>query len=109
MNALNWYLLAIALVTTSAAWASVYVHSQTSWNDSPVGRHLMAYMLAMAATFTALTIGILSHYDLPAWLEYTRAAMYSGTPVVVVWRLVLQLQARRHPLTPRPQRGRHRD
>lgn len=107
MNALDWYVLVLALVTTSCAWASVVVHAETRWNTSPVGRHLMAYMLALAVTFTALTLGILVDHK-PWWFEGVRAAMYTGTPIVVVWRLVLQLQARRHPLTPRPSKGRHR-
>lgn len=109
MNALNWYLLALALTTTPAAWASVYVHSRTPWTATAVGRHLMAYMVALALTFTALTVGVLSNYDLPVWLEYGRAVAYTGTPVVVIWRLVLQLQARRHPLTEPRTRGRHRN
>jgi hypothetical protein len=95
---LHLYLLVIALYTTAVAWISVAVHARTRWRETQVGRHLMAYMLGLALTFTALTIGVVAEYELPLWLEHVRAVLYLSAPIVVTWRLVLQIQARHHPL-----------
>lgn len=92
------YLLVLALYTTTVAWASVAVHAATRWKETQVGRHLMAYMLGLAVTFTGLTIGVVARYDLPPWAEYVRAGLYLSAPIVVTWRLVLQIQARHRPL-----------
>lgn len=86
----------IALSAVLPAWLSVFVHFQSPWRETRVGRHLMAYMLSLAVTFTSLSIGIFTR--LPEWAEWTRLALYCGTVITVWWRLIIQVKVRREPV-----------
>jgi hypothetical protein len=97
---LTWYLGTIGVIASVATWTSAYLTTRTPWKETPVGRHLFWFSVALAVTFTALTLGVLIR-DHPVWFDVIRAVLYTATPAVVIWRVVLQLQARRHPLTPR--------
>ena len=86
----------IACAALVPAWWSVFVHVASPWRDTRVGRHLMAYMLSLAVTFTALTVGIFGH--LPEWAEWVRLVLYVGTVATLWWRLAIQLKVRREPV-----------
>jgi hypothetical protein len=94
---LDLYLGTIGVIASGATWYSAYLTSRTQWRDTPVGVHLMWFSVALGVTFTSLTLGVLLQ-DIPLWADVIRAVLYTSTPVVIIWRVVLQLQARHHPL-----------
>lgn len=106
MTVLNLYLGVVAVTACALTWYSAYLHNLTPWRDTPVGRHLLWFTVALGVTFTALTLGLFIH-DKPLWFDVIRAALYTSTPVVVAWRVALQLQARRHPLAPKREEPPH--
>jgi NADH:ubiquinone oxidoreductase subunit 6 (subunit J) len=86
----------IAVAACIPAWACVFVVWSSPWRETRVGRHLMAYMLSLAVTFTSLSVGIFT--ALPEWAEWVRLALYSGTVLTVWWRLVIMIKVRREPV-----------
>lgn len=73
---------------------SVIVHALGPWRASEMGRHLMAYMTAIAAVLLLSVVRIIIG-DSP-WFQSLRLVVFVGVPVTMTWRLVLQLQARRY-------------
>lgn len=93
---LRWYVVAIAVLTVLPAWASVIVHTRTPWRRTRLGRHLMAYMFVLALTFTTLTMDMFMTPD-PTWVDVLGIVTYTFTPIVVWWRLILQVRVAREP------------
>lgn len=73
--------------------ASVVVHARVNWWSSPMGRHLMAYMSVVAAV---LTLGVVRLLLGDAWwFSLLRVVVFTGVPIVMTQRLVLQLRVQR--------------
>lgn len=87
----NGLLVASAVFTT----ASVIVHARVPWWRSEMGRHLMAYMVAMAAVLD-LGVAKLIIGDSPSF-QTLRTVVFVGVPLVTSWRLWLQIKAQRSP------------
>ncbi len=83
------------LLTVAAivATASVVVHARVPWRDSQMGRHLMAYMGVIALVLDLGVVRLIIG-DYPAF-SVIRLVVFVGVPIVMAWRLVLQLQAQR--------------
>lgn len=76
-----------------AATASVVVHARVPWWKSTMGRHLMAYMAVMALV---LDLGIIRLiFGDSWWFQLIRLVTFIGVPIVMTWRLVLQIKAQR--------------
>jgi hypothetical protein len=83
----NAFLCWAALVAT----ASVVVHARVLWWRSVMGRHLMAYMGVMALV---LDLGVVRLVTGDSWwFQLIRLLVFVGVPVVMTWRLWLQIRA----------------
>lgn len=73
--------------------ASVIVHARVDWRATAVGRHLMAYMSVIAAM---LVLSMIRYFIGDTWwFQLIRLVVFTGVPVVMTQRLVLQLRAQR--------------
>lgn len=83
---------ALLVVCAVIGTTSVIVHTGVKWRRSPWGRHLMAYMSAIALVcdlgVVRLVIGDSFAFQL------LRLAVFATIPVVMGQRLYLQLKAR---------------
>jgi hypothetical protein len=78
--------------------ASVVVHARVDWWSTPMGRHLMAYMGAYAAVLTLACVRMVLS---PSWwFDLIRLVTFVGVPIVMTWRLWLQIQAQRDAVDP---------
>lgn len=75
--------------------ASVIVHARVPWRKSPVGRHLMAYMTAIAAVLVLSCIRIDIGDGDAWWFALLRLAVFFLVPVVMTQRLWIQINAQR--------------
>lgn len=76
-------------------WLSVVLILMTPFWRSAVGTHLLVKTLLLASI---LSFATMRHYlgeDFPGWLEWVRWAVYMAFPPVILWRVVLQIQALR--------------
>lgn len=78
--------------------ASVIVHSQVAWWDSPMGRHLMIYMSVIAAVLVLSCVRVF--FGDSQWFQLVRMIVFIGVPLAMTQRLALQLRARRKPKGP---------
>lgn len=85
------------LIVLSAvlAAASLALQLRVPWWESPMGRHLVAYM-AVTAVILSLAAARVLWGDSPGW-QVARLVAFSALPVVLGWRLVLQVRAQRRP------------
>jgi len=72
---------------------SVVAHSRVAWRDTPMGRHLMAYM-SVIATVLVLSCVVNDVGD-SAWFQLVRLVVFIGVPIVMTQRLWLQITIRR--------------
>lgn len=84
-------LLAASFVLAVACVVSYAIKTGGAWRASEIGRHLMAFMAAMAAVLTMsflriVIVDVLGHEDLPAF-RMIRIIVFVGIPVVLGWRL----------------------
>lgn len=73
---------------------SVILHARVPWRASRVGKHLMAYMLAIAAVLDLGCIRVVigdSHV-----FQMIRLVTFIGVPIVLTWRLWIQFDVQRH-------------
>lgn len=86
------HLVGTVLVWLAAvpATASVVKHAFTPWRDTPAGRHLMAYMGVIALVLILYAARTVVPED-TAWFAWLRLAVFAAVPVVLAWRLVLQI------------------
>ncbi len=85
----NGFLVWAALVGT----ASVIVHLRVPWWTSIMGRHLLAYMMVFAVV---LDLGVIKLIIGDSWgFQLLRLITFTGVPVVMSWRLYLQISAQR--------------
>ena len=90
---LYWIGTAAGVWAAIVGWTSVAVHARAPWWRSEVGRHLMAYMVVIALVLTlALVRAVLGDSD---WFNGIRLVTFVLVPVVMTWRLSLQIRARR--------------
>jgi hypothetical protein len=83
----NCFLVWAALVGT----ASVAVHLRVPWWYSVMGRHLMAYMCVFAVV---LDLGVVKLIIGDSWgFQLLRLITFTGVPIVMTWRLLLQIKA----------------
>lgn len=73
--------------------ASVVVHSRVQWRESVMGRHLMAYMAAIAAVFTLACLA--NDLGDSTWFQLLRLIVFIAVPIAMTQRLVLQIRAQR--------------
>lgn len=73
--------------------ASVVVHSRVPWRETAMGRHLMAYMAAIAAVFTLACIA--NDFGDSVWFQLLRLITFIAVPIAMTQRLVLQIRAQR--------------
>ena len=87
--------------------ASVVIHCRVPWRASRMGRHLMAYMFAMAIVLDLGVVRLV--FGDSWWFALLRLVVFlTAIPLVMTWRLVLQVQAQRggrELLAPRPEHG----
>lgn len=79
--------------SATAATLSVTLHARVPWRTSRVGRHLMAYMLAIAAVLDLGCIRVVigdSHT-----FQVIRLVTFVGVPIVLTWRLWIQWDVQR--------------
>lgn len=94
----SWLLTYCAVVGT----ASVIVHARVDWRATTLGKHLMYYMAAMAAT---LDLGIIRFaFGDSAWFQVLRTVVFVAVPVVMTQRLWLLLKAQRGRLENNPRK-----
>lgn len=88
-----------ALVAT----ASVVVHTRVRWRETAMGRHLMAYMTAMAVV---LVLSCIANDTMPPapvvttssgslWFQLLRLVTFVAVPAVMTQRLWLQIKIQR--------------
>lgn len=70
-----------------------------AWRSSTEGRHLMSFMLVIAAVtglavVRAVAVDALGASD-PAWFRGLRVAVFAGVPLVLGWRRRLLTTAQR--------------
>jgi hypothetical protein len=98
----NWLDLVEDVVIWAAAIPavlSVFVHARTPWRRTVMGKHLMAYMSVLGIILALVAIDTMVRPD-PLWFTVTQTVALVGLPIVVWWRLILQVQAQRHSLAP---------
>ena len=74
---------------------SVILHLRVPWWRSEMGVHLLCYMAVMAAVLDLSTIKIL--FGDTAGFALLRLIVFIGVPLVMAWRLWLQIKAQRRP------------
>jgi GNAT superfamily N-acetyltransferase len=88
----------LAVGLAAVLTASVVMHAivDPPWWRTGISRHLMAFMASFAAVVDLTAVRILtgSGLDTP-WFAWLRVAVFASTPVVAVWRLVIQVQLHR--------------
>lgn len=95
-----WIGSVLILYCTIVGVVSVIVHSKVRWWATAMGRHLMAYMLVVAAILLLSSISVVLRLfgvtPLDAmWFEILRLAVFTLLPVVMTQRLWLQVKAQR--------------
>lgn len=82
---------AMLVLSAIPAVLSVIVFARVPWWKSPLGRHMMSYMVVMAGVLSLgcvrLAIGFV-----PAF-ETARAIIFAGVPFVMWWRLGVLVRA----------------
>lgn len=87
-----------ALYCTLVGVTSVVVHAKVvpPWWRSGLATHLMAYMAAIAAVFVLTSVRILAGTSIETpWFAALRVVVFTGIPVVMTWRLAIQLRSQR--------------
>lgn len=80
--------------------ASVIVHLRVFDRRSVMSRHLLAYMIAIALV---LDLGVIKLVTGDSWgFQLLRLVTFIGIPLVMTWRLLLQIQAQRSPRSTPP-------
>jgi len=84
-----------ALLCASAVIAStsVILHLGVPWWRSEMGRHLLAYMLVMAAVLDLGVIKLIIGDSVG--FAALRTVVFALVPAVMAWRVWLQIKARR--------------
>lgn len=85
-NVLIWWAAIVATL-------SVAVHARVRWWESPMGRHLMAYMSVIACVLVLSVIR--ATFGDAWWFALLRLITFVGVPIVMSQRLWLQLKAQR--------------
>jgi hypothetical protein len=85
----NFLLIWAAVMAT----ASVVLHLRVPWRSSAMGRHLMAYMAVMAAVLVLGVVRIVLGDSW--WFQLIRLVTFIGVPIVMSWRVWLQVKAQR--------------
>lgn len=73
------------------ATLSVLVYRLVPWRGTEWGRHLMAYMVSIAAVLDLSCLRIL--FGDSAWFQLVRLAVFASMPFVIWWRLWLLVKA----------------
>ncbi len=76
-----------------AGTASVAVHLRVPWWQSVMGRHLMAYMLVFALVLDLGVVKLIVGDS--GGFQLLRLITFTGVPIVMTWRLLLQIKAQR--------------
>ena len=84
----------LILWATVVGVASVWLHSRVDWRATPMGRHLMAYMAALAAALVLSSIRFLLGGD-TWWFQLIRLVVFVAVPVAMTQRLLIQIRAQR--------------
>src|SRR3954452_844782 len=74
----------LLILSTIPAVMSVVVYTRVDWKASHLGRHVMSYMVVIAAVLVLSVIRIFG-FD-SWWFEWIRVGTYAGIPVVLWWR-----------------------
>ena len=72
---------------------SVIVHARVSWRETAMGRHLMAYMTAIAAVLVLVVIA--NDIGDSVYFQLLRMIVFAAVPIAMTQRLVLQIRAQR--------------
>jgi hypothetical protein len=91
----------ISVVGDVLVWAaaipatlSVILHGLTPWRATAVGRNLFWYALVVAAILDLSLVRTLAGDT--AWFAALRLVVFAAVPVVLIWRVALQVNIRRH-------------
>jgi hypothetical protein len=74
-----------------AGTLSVLVYARVPWTHTQWGRHLMAYMVAIALVLDLAVARVL--FGDSTWFLVLRLVVFVAIPVVMTWRLVLLVKA----------------
>lgn len=90
--------------TTAGSILSFALHAFTPWRRTVMSRHLFWYLLALAITFALASVDLELRPD-PAWFEMAQVVEFTALPVVIFWRVVLQVYLRWAVVDTRPRRS----
>lgn len=104
---------ALLHLTTAEAWLFIVLyHLSAPWWRTEAGRHVMAFMGALAAVLTLSSLRLLTGPPAqPAavtWFTWLRIIVFATIPVVVGWRLWMLWRAQYRGRTWAEIRGRRR-
>jgi hypothetical protein len=85
----------LIILAAAIGTASVVVHARVPWWRSQMGRHLMAYMLVIALVLDLSVVRLIVGDSW--WFALLRLLVFTGIPLVLAWRLWLQIKAQRRP------------
>lgn len=90
---MRWIGNGLILWAALVGMVSVVVHARVPWWRTQMGRHLMAYMLVVAAVLTLSSIRVVAG---DSWgFALLRLVVFAGVPIVMSQRLWLQIKAQR--------------
>lgn len=87
----------LVFVSALVATASVVVHAGVSppWWRTHIGKHLMYYMASVAAVLDLSAIRLVAGASLDTpWFQIVRVVVFATVPVVLSWRLWIQVRLR---------------
>ena len=83
----------LVLVAALVATASVVVHATVPWWRTHIGKHLMFYMLSIAAVLDTSAVRVVAGASLDTpWFAVLRLVVFATVPVVLTWRFWIQVR-----------------
>lgn len=87
-------LIGNGLLVLSALLATAFVivyHFSAVWWESHDGRHVMAFMGALALVIDLAVLRLI--VGRPEWFEIVRTLTFTAIPIVLAWRLAILIKA----------------
>jgi hypothetical protein len=85
-------------LTTLLAWAFIVLyHLSAPWWRTEAGKHVMAFMAALAAVLTLsslrLATGAPAQTEPVTWFTWLRVLVFASVPAVIGWRVAILWRA----------------
>lgn len=92
-------LLVLSACLALACVVAYQVTTRGAWTRSETGRHLMAFMISLAAvtglgSARVIAVDIFDTPD-PVWFQAVRVAVFTSIPAMFAWRLQVIIRASR--------------